>query len=115
MRKRQLCTLLKTKLFLNSYIHMDKTPPTTHPENIPLRDPKFYEKNNQAEVVAFSGGLTNDVGLRIPMNFLHAPPPILKEFRSRFVYDDTQKLWKKMAKQYEITSVVALPCDYRKG
>ena len=113
MRKRQLCTLLKTNIYINNYVDFSKSPMTTMPENIGLRDPRFYEKNNAAEQEAFAGGWNNDVGLRIPISFLHAPPIMTEKLR-RYQYNSTTKLWSKINKFY-VTSLCVLPCDYRKG
>ena len=112
MRKKQLCTLLKTNLYMNNYVDFNKQ--TIVPENVSIRDPRFYEKNNAAEQEAFSGSWNNNVGLRIPIQFLHAPTVYTEEM-TRFKFNTTTNLWTLMANKYDVTSLAVLPCDYRKG
>ena len=54
------------------------------------------------------------MGLRIPIQFLHAPPMMTEEL-TRFQYNTTTELWTKLNKAYDVTSLCVLPCDYRKG
>ena len=85
------------------------------PSDVPLRDPRFFEKNNVAETVQFSAGWTSDVGLRIPMHFLLCPAIIQRTGQSRFHYNALTQQWELMKKKCTMEELVTFPVDYRSG
>ena len=81
---------------------------------VPLRDPRFFEKNNVAETVQFSAAWMNDVGLRIPMHCLMAPSVRKRTNVPRFKYDSATRKWIDKGKSL-VEELMTYPVDYRSG
>ena len=115
--KKETSDMLDCELHMNNWpdLQLAVRQGTNEPSLVPLRDPRFFEKNNVAETVQFSGGWNSDVGLRIPMHLFLAPSLRSRTGQTRFKYNALTKVWDKQSKKCVIEEVVTYPVDYRNG
>ena len=114
--KKETSNLLEGELYMNNWPDISKAQQQGKmvTQIVPLRDPRFFEKNNVAETVQFSAAWMNDVGLRIPMHCLLAPKVRYRTQVPRFIYDANSKKWIDKGKSV-IEELMTYPVDYRSG
>ena len=109
--------LLDCELYMNQWPDLVKAAQKgiNYRQMVPVRDPRFFEKNNVAETVQFAAAWKNDVGLRIPMHCLLAPPLRTQTKHKRFKWVPLTSQWELEAGTFENESIVTYPVDYRNG
>ena len=109
--KKQRSELLPCTLLTNNYPDFGNAMTMAH-SKVSVRDPNFKEKNNESETVFFKNTWTNDVGMRIHIQALLAPP---RRNETRPYYVKQGVLWKKAPGTRSFEYITMAPFDYRKG
>ena len=114
--KKETSALLPGEIYMNNWpdIALAQQKGKIVPQIVPLRDPRFFEKNNVAETVQFSAAWMNDVGLRIPMHCFMAPQIRSRTQVPRFIYNTSTRKWIDKGKM-QIEELLTYPVDYRSG
>ena len=110
-RKKKRSELMCCELLTNNYPNFGKDM-TMAPSYVSLRDPNFKEKNNESETIFFQSIWTSDVGLRIHIQALLAPPT---RTEARLYYKKDGASWKLQPKSRTFKYVTVAPFDYRRG
>ena len=103
--------LLKWEIMSNNYPTFG-TQMTMAPSFLSRRDPNFKEKNNESDTVFFKNVWTNDVGMRINIQALLAPP---RRNETRPYMIKNGATWTESGIQRDFEYVTVAPFDYRRG